>query len=132
MSAPDPACPDYPNECVHPWAHARTRRIALDRPTPDEQIRNLTHELSRHVGALQDANRRIDRLEADLRSAQRALASALAERDQARRIAESLKDDLADAAREIADQAALIERMREHDEQRDRIWPDHDTSGQEG
>lgn len=24
MSAPDRACPDYPNECVHPWAHART------------------------------------------------------------------------------------------------------------
>ena len=24
MSAPDQACPDYPNECVHPWAHART------------------------------------------------------------------------------------------------------------
>lgn len=24
MSAADPACPDYPNECVHPWAHART------------------------------------------------------------------------------------------------------------
>ncbi|WP_030487288.1 hypothetical protein [Micromonospora chokoriensis] len=21
---PDRACPDYPNECVHPWAHART------------------------------------------------------------------------------------------------------------
>lgn len=24
MTAPDRACPDYPNECVHPWAHART------------------------------------------------------------------------------------------------------------
>lgn len=24
MSAPDRACPDYPNDCMHPWAHART------------------------------------------------------------------------------------------------------------
>jgi hypothetical protein len=24
MATPDRACPDYPNECVHPWAHART------------------------------------------------------------------------------------------------------------
>ncbi|MEO3929258.1 hypothetical protein ABGB07_36215 [Micromonosporaceae bacterium B7E4] len=24
MSAADRACPDYPNECMHPWAHART------------------------------------------------------------------------------------------------------------
>ena len=24
MGAPDRACPDYPNECMHPWAHART------------------------------------------------------------------------------------------------------------
>lgn len=24
MNAPDRACPDYPNDCMHPWAHART------------------------------------------------------------------------------------------------------------
>ncbi|MEU7170208.1 hypothetical protein ABZ949_01800 [Micromonospora tulbaghiae] len=24
MSAPDRACPDYPNDCMHPWVHART------------------------------------------------------------------------------------------------------------
>jgi hypothetical protein len=24
VARPDRACPDYPNECVHPWAHART------------------------------------------------------------------------------------------------------------
>ena len=35
MSAPDRACPDYPNDCMHPWAHARTYAEVKATQQPD-------------------------------------------------------------------------------------------------
>ncbi|WP_431935770.1 hypothetical protein [Micromonospora sp. RP3T] len=54
MSAPDRACPDYPNECVHPWAHARTcaevKATQTEAPAAATARRALA-ELVDHVAA---------------------------------------------------------------------------------
>lgn len=41
MAAPDRACPDYPNECFHPWAHVRTHA--------DVKATQAGHECCHHV-----------------------------------------------------------------------------------
>lgn len=44
MGAPDRACPDYPNECMHPWAHARTYAEVKATQTKEIEMPEMTDE----------------------------------------------------------------------------------------
>ena len=63
MATPDRACPDYPNECVHPWAHART--YAEVKATQTDAPVDLTVSLSIAEGRLADVRAVADWLAAN-------------------------------------------------------------------
>ncbi|HEY9366901.1 hypothetical protein [Streptomyces sp.] len=90
MSKPDRACPDYPNECVHPWAHARTyaevQATQTDRIPAPRTVPTFADRLNdARACDPTDQHRHTDGLEADTRSDQQAIRELTAALERERR-----------------------------------------------